>query len=151
MVFSAGRLDSARVLVPRVRARQVRQQGATAIIVCHRAEDTRRPVLRLGQSLSEREHVLRQPDRLQHYLLVFTCVRQMLTLALFREELLDERLDDGQAEDLVAVRPVTWRSLQHELDNGRHLLTEMLRDARILSLDHLLVEALHVVSAERRN
>jgi len=81
---------------------------------------------------------------------VVVMIGQVLALRFLGEELFDQRFDDGQAENLIAGRPVARRDVEHELDNGCHLLAEVVRNARVLALDHLLVQALHVVGPERR-
>ena len=121
------------------------------MVVSHAAEDARGSVLSLWQALCQREDVLRQPNRLQHDLVAVAVLGEVEALSLFREELLYKRLDDWQTEDLVAIGPIAGAGLQHELDDGSHLLGEVFGDARVLALDDLLVKSLHVVSPERRH
>ena len=75
---------------------------------------------------------------------------QVLTLRFLREKLLDQGLNNRQGQYLIARRPVTRRDIEHELDNRCHLLAEMIWNPRVLPLDDFLVQALHVVRAERR-
>lgn len=81
------------------------------MVVHHTAKDSGRPVLRLGKSLRQREDVLGQSDGLKHDFAVLTAVWCLNALSLLREELLDERFYNGQAQDLVAVWSIAGTSL----------------------------------------
>lgn len=70
---------------------------------------------------------------------------------IVRKELLNQRLNNWQRKDLVARRSIAGRHLQHELYNCSHLLTEVLRNSRILALYHFLVQALHIVGSKWRD
>lgn len=137
-------------MVTRV-AHKIRQQRTVTMVVSHAPEDTRRSILGFGETLRQREDVLGKADCLQHDLITLAVLREVKALGLFREELLYKRLNNWQAQNLVAIGPVAGTRLKHELNHGSHLLREVLRDAWIFSFDNFLVKTLHVVSPERRH
>lgn len=137
-------------MVTRV-AHKVRQERTVTVVVSHAAEHARRSVLGFGQAFGQREDVFREANGLQHDLITLAIVGDVEALGLFGEELLNERLDNWQTQDLVAIGPVAGTGLEHELNHGSHLLGEVLGDAWVLALDDLLVKALHVVSPEGRH
>jgi hypothetical protein len=52
---------------------------------------------------------------------------------------------------LFTARSVLRRYLKHEFDDGAHLLTVVIWDPWVLTLDHNFEETLHVIGSEGGN
>lgn len=99
-------------------------------------------VVGLGEAVGEVVQVLVCADGLQQLVL-------LRGLMVDIDAQLASLRPDGR-EQLPRVRPVGGIHLQHALDGRVQLLRVIISDLRVSSLDDLLVEAVHVLSAEGR-
>lgn len=96
----------------------------------------------LGQSISQIQQVFRHANSAEQ-----VCLNG--DVGLVGKKLFDFLLYNRQVQDLVAAGPHVRCYLNEQLDRLRKFLRENVRDLGVNAAKHFLVQALHVLSAER--